>query len=248
MDERVAVVTGGASGLGEAIVHGFAQAGAKVLIADRNVAGAEKLASIYAANEALGCGVDVADSASINALAELAVERFGRVDVLVNSAGISGRYPAESFPEEVWDSIIRVNLKGTFMSCQAFGRIMLKQGRGSIINMASIAALAGYPFTTAYAQSKGGIAQLTRSLAVEWIARGVRVNALAPSIFETPLLKAAETAAQAHSNTSWVMTRTPIGRYGQPSEIVGPALFLASDASLMVTGHILAVDGGYLAA
>jgi NAD(P)-dependent dehydrogenase (short-subunit alcohol dehydrogenase family) len=227
-------------------VRGFAQAGAKVMIADRNVAGAEKVAADHAATGAIGCGVDVSDTESIIRLAALAAEKFGRVDVLVNSAGISARYPAESFPEEAWDRIIRVNLKGTFFTCQAFGRLMLKKGRGSIINIASIAALAGCPNTTAYSQSKGGIAQLTRSLAVEWIGRGVRVNAIAPSVFETPLLKGSEVVA--HSNAEWIMARTPIGRLGQPREIVGPALFLASDASSMVTGHILAVDGGYLAA
>jgi NAD(P)-dependent dehydrogenase (short-subunit alcohol dehydrogenase family) len=124
--------------------------------------------------------------------------------------------------------------------------MMLAQGSGSIVNLASIGAAAGYPNTTAYAQSKGGIAQLTRSLAIEWIGRGVRVNALAPSIFETPLVRAPSVVK--HSNTEWVLARTPIGRFGQPWEIVGPALFLASQASSMVTGHILAVDGGYLAA
>lgn len=247
LDGRVAVVIGGGSGLGEAIVRGFVQSGAHVIAADFDVAAATRVAeSCSGDGDAIPFEVDVTNRATLDRLVAAAVERFGGVDVLVNSAGIGGRHRAEDFPEDDWDRIIGVNLKGTFLSCQAFGRRMLEQRRGSIVNLASIAGLITLPQTTAYVQSKGGVVQLTRSLAVEWIDRGVRVNALAPSAFQTPLLEAAEAGSSVGSD--WMLARTPIGRRGQPWEIVGPALFLASDASSMVTGHVLAVDGGYLAA
>ena len=130
------------------------------------------------------------------------------------------------------------------MSCQIFGRRMLDKNSGSIINMASIGSSIAYPHTTAYLQSKGGVAQMTRSLALEWISRGVRVNAIAPSLFDTPLVRASENKVQLTSD--FIMARTPIGRKGDPLEVVGPAIFLASDAASMVTGHLLQVDGGYL--
>lgn len=244
LEGRVAVVTGGASGLGESIVRGFVQAGAHVIIADRDLARAESVVH-SCGGQTSALQLDVSEAQSVEALAQNVARDHGQIDVLVNSAGISVRHPAQDFPLEDWERVLRVNLRGTFLCCQQVGRVMLQQGRGSIVNIASIGGLAGYPFTTAYAQSKGGVVQMTRSLAVEWINRGVRVNALAPSMFETPLLKNA--AVVKHSNAEWVMGRTPIGRLGQSHEIVGPALFLASDASSMVTGHILAVDGGYLA-
>jgi NAD(P)-dependent dehydrogenase (short-subunit alcohol dehydrogenase family) len=188
----------------------------------------------------------VTSRASIDGVVEEVVGRLGKIDVLVNCAGSASRHLAEDFPEEVWDRIIALNLKGTFMCCQAVGRTMLARGGGSIINIASIGASIAYPHTTAYLQSKGAVSQMTRSLALEWIDRGVRVNAIAPSLFDTPLVRMND--SQKSYTSEFIMARTPIGRKGQPYEVVGPAIFLASDAASMVVGHILQVDGGYLIA
>jgi NAD(P)-dependent dehydrogenase (short-subunit alcohol dehydrogenase family) len=246
LDGKIALVTGGGSGLGEAISLGFMQAGATVVIADINEDAANALIESVSerANPPAFVHTDVTKRQSIEALTDEVVERFGRIDVLVNSAGTASRHLAEDFPEEVWDRVIALNLKGTFMCCQVVGRVMLEQGSGSIINMASIGASIAYPHTTAYLQSKGAVSQMTRSLALEWIDRGVRVNAIAPSLFDTPLVRMND--SQKSYTSEFIMARTPIGRKGQPYEVVGPAIFLASDAASMVVGHILQVDGGYL--
>jgi NAD(P)-dependent dehydrogenase (short-subunit alcohol dehydrogenase family) len=248
LEGKTALVVGGGSGLGEAISLGFTQAGGTVVIADINDEASRAVVESVAdrPNPPVFIHVDVTSRASIDALVDEVGERFGRIDVLVNCAGSASRHLAEDFPEEVWDRIIALNLKGTFMTCQAVGRKMLAQGSGSIINIASIGASIAYPHTTAYLQSKGAVAQMTRSLALEWIDRGVRVNAIAPSLFDTPLVRMND--AQKSLTSEFIMARTPIGRKGQPYEVVGPAIFLASDASAMVVGHILQVDGGYLIA
>lgn len=248
LDGQVALVTGGASGLGAAIAAGLGQAGARVVIADLDLAGAEAYAALLTdlAERPVALPVDVTRRDSVEALTAAVVERFGRIDVLVQSAGIAARYPAETFPEEAWDRVVAVNLKGAFLVAQAVGREMLRQRAGAIVNIASIGASIAYPHTTAYLQSKGGVAQLTRSLALEWIDRGVRVNAIAPSLFDTPLVRAAN--ARASATSEFILARTPIGRLGEPREVVGAAIFLASAAASMVTGHVLQVDGGYLCA
>ena len=242
MTGRHAVVVGGASGLGAAIALGFGQAGAKVSIVDVNAKAAERIASQvrFSGASAVSYQADVTSRASLVAVAE----DTGAPDVLVNSAGSYARHPAEDFPEDVYDRIISINLKGTFLACQVFGRLMLERGSGSIINLASIGASVAYPYSTAYVQSKGGVAQMTRSLALEWITRGVRVNAIAPSLFDTPLSRTSDNSST--PTNEFIMTRTPIGRRGKPEEVVGAAIFLASSASEMVTGHMLQVDGGYL--
>ena len=245
---RVAVVTGSASGLGAAIAVGLAQAGAHVVIADVDEVGAAEVASEVAESGVSGvvAPCDVTDGSAVSDLAERVATEFGRIDVLVNSAGTAHRSPAEDFPEDAFDAVLALNLKGTFLCCQAFGKRMLEVGSGSIINLASIGGLVAYPHASAYLSSKGAVVQLTRSLALEWIGR-VRVNAIAPTLFKTALTERGE--ARSTVTSDFIRARLPRpDRLGEPNEIVGAALFLASDASALVTGHTLPVDDGYLIA
>jgi NAD(P)-dependent dehydrogenase (short-subunit alcohol dehydrogenase family) len=249
LDGRVAIVTGGASGLGEAMAHGLAQAGATVAVADFAETTAREVAESVADRPyALHpYTVDVTKKGEVEELITSVAREHGSVDILVNSAGTAGRYAAEDFPEEEWDRIIGVNLKGSFLCCQIAGREMIAQGLGgSIINVASIGASIVYPHATAYNQSKGGVLQLTRSLALEWIRHGIRVNALAPTLFDTALTRA--TDAQHTVTSDFIMGRQLIDRRGEPHEIAGPCVFLASRAASMVTGHMLQVDAGYVIA
>jgi NAD(P)-dependent dehydrogenase (short-subunit alcohol dehydrogenase family) len=189
---------------------------------------------------------DVTSSASVGEAAAHVERELGPAAVLVNSAGSAFRCPAEDFPEDRYDAIIALNLKGSFLPCQAFGRQMLAQGKGSIVNIASIGAFVAYPHAIAYLQSKGGILQLTRGLALEWRDRGVRVNAIAPTLMETALTRR---MGQTSSVTSdFIRARMPRERLGQPEELVGAAIFLASDASTLVNGATIPVDDGYLGA
>lgn len=248
LDGKVAVVTGGASGMGEAMVHGFAQSGATVVIADFDEAAAQGVVESVADRDYVlhAEQVNVADRASVESLVERVVAKHGSIDIVVNSAGVAGRFPAEDFPEDEYDRIVGVNLKGSFLVAQAAGRQMIAQGKGGcIINMASIGASNAYPQATAYLQSKGGVLQLTRSLALEWFDHGIRVNALAPTIFATSMM--AKGAKKTTVTQDFIAARQLIGRMGHPHEMAGPAIFLASEAATMVTGHTLAVDAGYLA-
>jgi NAD(P)-dependent dehydrogenase (short-subunit alcohol dehydrogenase family) len=248
LDGRVATVTGGGSGLGAAMAKGLAQAGAALAIVDVNDDGAAR--TVATIEEQGGTAVamccDVTDKAEVDALADRVVDDLGRVDVLVNSAGVAFRSPAEDFPEEEFDRIIGINLKGTYLPCQAFGRKMLAQGSGSIINLASIGAFISYPHASAYNASKGGVLNLTRVLAMEWIDRGVRVNGIAPGLCDSPLTRAR--AKQSSVTSDFLQARMLRKELILPRELVGAAVFLASDASALVTGHTLAVDDGYLIA
>ena len=245
---RVAVVTGGGSGLGQAIAVGYAQAGVTVVVADVNDAGAAETVSRITAQggKAHGHHLDVTSKAEVVALADLVVEQHGRVDILVNSAGSAFRSPAEDFPEDKLDFILDLNLKGTYLCCQAFGRKMLAQGKGSIINLASIGGFIAYPWASAYLASKGGVLGVTRGLALEWRDRGVRVNGIGPTLMDSPLTR---NAAQTTSLTAdFIKARMLRPRLGLPRELIGAAIFLASDAAELVTGHTIMCDDGYLVA
>jgi NAD(P)-dependent dehydrogenase (short-subunit alcohol dehydrogenase family) len=246
LEDRVAVVTGGASGLGAAIATGFAQAGAAIAIVDLDGERAAQVSASIAdaGGTAASFTADVTDSAAVDGVVAGVLDRFGGVDVLVCSAGTGFRSPAEEFPEDRFDAVVAVNLKGTFLPCQRFGRVMLERGRGSIVNIASIGGFIAYPHTSAYLATKGGVVQLTRALAVEWIGR-VRVNAIAPTLFDTPMTSGLATRSTVTSDfIQQRMLRE--GRLGEPHEVVGAAIFLASEASSLVTGHVLPVDDGYL--
>ena len=246
LDGQTAVVTGGAGGLGAAMARGLAEAGAAVAVADFNAGQAKVVADGIAKNgaRALAVAVDVADRASVERMAEEAETRLGPIDVLVNCAGITHRSPAADFPEAEWQRVLAVNLTGVFWGCQVVGQRMLARRRGSIVNIASIAGQIGLTGTVAYAASKGGVVMLTRALAVEWAAQGVRVNAIAPSWFESNI---GDLLHREPDYAERAMRRVPVGRMGKPDELIGAPLYLASAASTMVTGHVLAVDGGTLA-
>jgi len=245
--ERIALVTGGAGGLGRAFAEGLAAHGAIVAVADIDEKSAsEVVAAINQRDQrAMALGIDVTDALSVQATVDKLCKEFGRIDILLNSHGTTKRMPAEEFPEAEWSRIIAVNLTGVFLCCQIVGRVMLRQKKGSIINLASIGGLVALPMSVAYCASKGGVVQLTRTLGVEWGPLGVRVNAIAPCSVNTPLVqRVLETEPEYRHR---VVEKIPLGHIAEPADMVGAALFLASDASAMVTATILSVDGGYVA-
>jgi NAD(P)-dependent dehydrogenase (short-subunit alcohol dehydrogenase family) len=243
---RTILVTGGGGGLGSVMAKGLAVAGAAVAITDVD---ADRIAAVARDVEAAGGRVlaerlDVTDADAVERVMDAVTVRLGPIDGLVNLAGITRRGAAADFARAEWDHVLAVNLTGTFLCCQAAGRRMLARGRGSIVNVASIAGHIGLPGTIAYIAAKGGVVMLTRGLAVEWASRGVRVNALSPSWFATDMGNLIDREPEYRDR---VLRRIPLGRLGQPEELIGAAVFLLSDAASMVTGHILAVDGGVLA-
>jgi NAD(P)-dependent dehydrogenase (short-subunit alcohol dehydrogenase family) len=245
---KVAWVTGAGRGLGRAIALGLGQAGANVALTSRTT---DDLMSLKAAitagdREAVVIPGSVTQAHTMQAAADEVVASFGRLDILVNSAGISSSFArAEDVSIEVLQSIIEVNLVGTFICCREAGRSMLASGGGSIINISSVLAKSGFGRLSAYAASKGGVESMTRALAVEWAGRGVRVNCVAPGYFTTPL---SEPMLLNDRLRQSVIDRTPMGRIGDPSELVGMVTFLASNAASFVTGATFAVDGGWTAA
>jgi NAD(P)-dependent dehydrogenase (short-subunit alcohol dehydrogenase family) len=243
---KVAVVLGGTSGIGQAIARGYAAAGAHTIASSRDQAKVDAMAVEFeqAGVKTLRLASDVQDRASLEALCNEVVLVFGQVDILVVTSGTLKKQPTVDFSEEDWTRIIDINLNGTFRANQIFGRQMIKQGSGVIINTCSLTSFVSFSEVAPYCASKAGVKMLTEALASEWAKFGVRVCAIAPGVFRTPL--------NAHvldipERSAALAARTPMGRTGKVDELVGAAIFLASPGASFVTGETIAVDGGFLA-
>jgi 2-deoxy-D-gluconate 3-dehydrogenase len=245
---RVAVVTGGASGIGLASVEMLAAAGAMVAVVDRDLKAAQAaVAKLGGESKGIACGADVGSEAEIEAACDAVMARFGRIDVLVNCAGIAIRRPAVELPLADWDKVIAVNMTGSFLFSRAVARRMIEKGEGgSIVQIASIMGFSGgglYP-NISYQTSKGAIVNMTRALAVEWAPHKIRVNGVAPTWVRTPFIAG---LAEKPELMQRIVAVTPLGRVAEPEEIASAVLFLAGPGAAMVTGHTLMVDGGFLA-
>jgi NAD(P)-dependent dehydrogenase (short-subunit alcohol dehydrogenase family) len=243
---KIAVVVGGTTGIGHSLSLGLADAGADVIASSRRSEEVEKTAAEIEAKgrRSLRIPSDVKDRASLVALRDKVLAEFGKVDILINCAGTTKRSPTLTVSEDEWNHIVETNLTGTLRGCQVFGEPMLAKGYGRIINIASLTTYVGFYEVAAYGASKAAVGSLTQSLAVEWSKHGVLVNAIAPGLFRTAL------NANLLDNTERgreLKIRTPMGRWGKTEELVGAAVYLASDAASFVTGQIIAVDGGFLA-
>jgi NAD(P)-dependent dehydrogenase (short-subunit alcohol dehydrogenase family) len=243
---KTAVVIGGTTGIGHALSLGLADAGADVVATARRAEEVDRTAAEIEAKgrKTLKITSNVRDRESLKTLRDETIKALGKVDILINSAGLIKRAPTLDFPEETWNDILDTNLNGTLRACQVFGEHMLSRGYGRIINLASLTSFVALYEVAAYGASKAAVAALTKSLAIEWSRHGVLVNAIAPGIFRTALnsnlLDGTERGRE-------LKLRTPMGRFGNTDELIGAALYLASDAASFVTGEIMVVVGGFLA-
>jgi D-threitol dehydrogenase (NAD+) len=240
LTDKVAVVTGGASGIGAAIAGAYAAKGAKVAILDLSAEAGQARADELG-GEACAYACDVTDPVSVDEAVNAVQQRYGRIDILVNSAGVVMLAPAEELSRKAWDTTLAVNLTGAFQMSQAVGRIMLRQGSGKVINLASQAATVALPAHAAYCASKFGLVGLTKVLASEWAGRGVTANTISPTVVLTDLGRKAWAGPKGDA----LKTQIPTGRFAYPDEIAAAAVYLASSAADMVNGADLLVDGGY---
>jgi len=241
---KTAMVTGSTKGLGKVAAVALAKAGADVAVCGRNRESLKKVSESIKklGRDAAGFFLDVTSKQSVQKGVDQILKHFGKVDILVNNAGVNYRVPVLEFPEEQWDLIIDTNLKGYFLVARALAPQMIERGYGKIINMSSIFGLTPLPDQLAYSASKGGVNQLTRVMALEWAKNGVRVNAVAPTYFETELVTQIRNDPK---RFNFINERTPMGRWGQPEEIEGIIIFLAAPASDFITGQIIYIDGGW---
>lgn len=241
---QVALVTGASKGLGKSVAVALASAGADLALHARNI---DDLKSVKSIIETQGRRAevfytDVLDKSSIDDSVNATLETFGHIDVLVNNAGVNVRKPVLELSPDEWDMVVNTNLKGYFMVTQAVVPAMLTRAKGKVINMASILGQVGLPSQVAYASSKGGVIQMTKVMALEWAQKGIQVNAIGPTYFETPLVAQLRNDPERYN---FIVERTPMGRWGQPDELAGVVIFLASRASDFITGQTIYIDGGW---
>jgi NAD(P)-dependent dehydrogenase (short-subunit alcohol dehydrogenase family) len=243
LKSKVAIVTGGAGGIGHVLAEGLAEAGADIVVASRNLEKLQLVADriVLLGRQALAVSVDLTQEQSVAEMVDKVLEKFGRIDILVNSAGLAIRNVPEQMPIDDWQKVMNFNARGVFLSCQAAGRVMIKQGGGKIINISSVRGRYSADGTIAYGTSKGAVDAITRILAFEWAKYKINVNAIAPAVVATeltkPLLSKPETSKT-------ILARIPLGRLEQPEDILGATIFLASKASDFMTGQIMYIDGG----
>ena len=249
LDGKVAIVTGGAGGIGQALAMGLGAQGATVVVASRNQTAIDKVAGEITektGNAAAAVAVDVTDEASVSGLVDTVMKKYGKIDILVNAMGMNIKKDAFEYPMEDWDKLFNVNVKGTMIACKIVGRVMRDQKRGAIVNLSSVRGIRGYTGGNAgYCATKGAVELITKALALEWAPAGIRVNALGPALVITPGTKhIAENPELAKKYAAAV----PLGRIGLPEDMVGAVVYLVSDAASFVSGQTIYVDGGLTAA